>query len=168
MFDDAALATRGLALRAAQEADAAFFRTLFETARPDAAMLSAWPEPERRAFLDQQFSFQSTHYARAYPEAARLVIVKDGAPIGRLILDRAADAWCIVDIALLPACRGMGLGTLLLQSVQRAARRAKAPRLSLTVEMTNPARHLYERLGFTAVAEEVPNVAMEWRPAGVS
>lgn len=90
-----ALSARGVRLRAARDGDVAFLRALFETARPDAAFLAAWPEEARRAFLDQQFGFQSLHYARAYPDAERLVVLKDGAPIGRIILQRAPAHWCL-------------------------------------------------------------------------
>ena len=158
----AAFASQGIALRPATDADLAFQRVLFETARPDAALLAAWPEAARAPFLDQQFHFQTTHYARTHAEADRFIVVAKGRPIGRLIVDRAAAEWCIVDIALLPDWRGTGLGTVLLQKVQSAAAQARASCIQLTVEMHNPARRLYERLGFVAVEETIPNVIMTW------
>lgn len=157
-----------MSLRAARDEDAAFFRALFETARPDAAILAAWPAAVRQNFLDQQFHFQTTHYARAYPAADRLVVIKDSEPIGRLILDAAPDEWCVVDIALLPEWRGTGIGTLLFRLIQAAATAAGAACLRLTVDMHNPARSLYGRLGFAAVEEAIPNVAMVWRRPSVS
>ncbi|MFZ0845399.1 MAG: GNAT family N-acetyltransferase [Pseudolabrys sp.] len=162
LFDDPALTAGGVSLRAACDSDAAFFRALFETARPDAAVLAAWPAATRQAFLDQQFHFQTVHYARAYPGADRLVIVKDGAPIGRLILARELAEWCVIDIALLPAWRSTGLGTVLLRCVQAAAGQARACGVQLTVDMQNPARRLYERLGFAVADEAIPNVIMVW------
>jgi len=163
VFDDPALAARGLVLRPAREEDAPFLRALFETARPDAAILAAWPEAARKLFLDQQFHFQTIHYARAYPDADRLLVVAaDSTPIGRLIVSRAPAQWCLVDIALLPAWRGRGVGTLLLQTLQAGARRAGAPCLRLTVDVQNPARRLYERLGFVTEEEGIPAVAMRW------
>jgi GNAT superfamily N-acetyltransferase len=158
----AALASQGISLREATGADLAFQRALFETARTDAALLAAWPEAARAPFLDQQFQFQATHYARAYADADWLIVVADGKPIGRLIVSRAPDAWCVVDIALMPDRRGTGLGTLLLRSVQAAATQAAACRVHLMVEMHNPARRLYERLGFAAVEEAIPSVFMAW------
>ncbi len=170
MFDDAAARGRGLSLRPAREKDASFLRALFETSRPDAAILAAWPEAVRRPFLDQQFHFQTIHYARIYPDADRLLIVTEGQPVGRVIVSRLPDEWCLVDIALLPDWRGKGIGTLLIRSIQAAARRAGAPRVQLTVDVQNRARKLYERLGFVAGAESIPAVAMSWRaePARVS
>lgn len=165
MFASADLSTRGISLRTACKEDAAFERVLFETARPDAVALAAWPEAARKLFLDQQFEFQSLHYARAYPNADRLLVVADGAAAGRLILDRTPDAWCVVDIALLPAWRGRGIGTLLLQSVLAEAAAAGASAVTLMVDIDNPARRLYQRLGFVTMEEVMPKAAMEWRPA---
>jgi ribosomal protein S18 acetylase RimI-like enzyme len=159
----AAFASRGLALRTATDADLAFQRILFETARPDAALFTAWPDAMRVPFLDQQFHFQTIHYSRVYPDADRLIVCAHDEPIGRLIVDRAADAWCIVDIALLPAWRGRGIGAQLLRMVQAAAA-SRARTMHLTVNAGNAAQHLYVRLGFVVTDEAPPNIAMAWRP----
>ncbi len=164
MFDQSALSARGLNLRPAREEDAAFLRALFETARPDSAVLAAWPDAVRRPFLDQQFRFQTFHYARVYPDADLLVVAAGGAPIGRITVSRGQQAWVLVDIGLMPTWRGRGIGTSLVQMVQNQARRVGAPGVKLTVDFRNPARQLYERLGFRADEEGIPNVVMSWRP----
>jgi ribosomal protein S18 acetylase RimI-like enzyme len=160
----AAFASQGYALRPAGAADAAFERILFETARPDAAFLAAWPDDVRKPFLDQQFHFQSVHYARSYPQAFRGIVLARDEPVGRLILDRGPDEWCVVDIALMPAWRRRGLGHALIEAIQTEAARARA-RVALMVDMSNPARRLYARLGFAVTAETPPNLAMVWQPA---
>lgn len=166
MFDCPALTARGVTLRAVCVEDEPFQRALFETARPDAAFLvSVMPEPTRKLFLDQQFQFQNAYYARAYPGADWLLIVAGGAPVGRLIVERVPAGWCVVDIALLPAWRGQGIGALLLKRVQAAAVSAGAPCVVLSVDTSNPARRLYGRLGFVVEEEAVPKVAMAWRPS---
>lgn len=164
MFDGPALEARGLSFRRAADSDRAFLRALFETARVDAGLLAAWPDAVRRPFLDQQFHFQTVHYARAYPEADRWLVLAGERPIGRVILSRKPEEWWLVDIALLPAWRGSGVGILLLQAIQTAARAAAAPCVRLTVDPQNPARRLYERLGFTVEQECIPALAMIWRP----
>jgi ribosomal protein S18 acetylase RimI-like enzyme len=165
LLADPAFAARGLTLRAACAQDANFERALFASARPDAAILAVWPEPARRAFLDQQFAFQTLHYARVHAQAERLIVLKGGAPAGRLILDRASASWCLVDIALAPDFRGQGLGTLLLQAVLAAAAQAGTC-VQLSVDARNPARRLYARLGFAAADEEpgAVTIEMRWRP----
>lgn len=160
----AAFASQGLSLRTATDADLASQRILFETARPDAAWLSAWPEAMRVPFLDQQFHFQTVHYSRAYPDADRLIVCARDESIGRLIVDRAKDGWCIVDIALLPAWRGRGIGARLLRMVQAAAAASGVRTMHLTVDADNAAQRLYVRLGFVVTDHAPPNIAMAWRP----
>lgn len=163
VFEDPAFAAHGLSFRPPGDEDRPFLRELFETARPDAGILAAWPDEVRRPFLDQQFHFQTMHYARAYLGADRWLVLAASQPIGRVILSRKPEEWWLVDIALLPAWRGSGVGTLLLQSIQAAARAASAACIRLTVDTQNPARRLYERLGFTVEQECIPALAMIWR-----
>ena len=56
-----------------------------------------------------------------------------------------------VSIALAGPWRGKGLGRRLLVGLAEAARAAGRPRLSLSVERGNPARHLYEWVGYAEV-----------------
>lgn len=55
-------------------------------------------------------------------------------------------------IALLPAYRGLGLGTRLLTTLLEAMR-PHYNSLSLSVAPKNPARRLYQRLGFDTIAK---------------
>jgi GNAT superfamily N-acetyltransferase len=163
----AAFASEGLSLWPAGAADLAFERALFETARTDAALLAAWPEDVRRPFLDQQFQAQTVYYARAYPNAERSIILSHTEPIGRLILDRSGETWTLVDVALVPAWRGKGIGGALVGTILSAAATAGA-RVSLSVEVLNPARSLYERLGFVVIEEAIPHLSMQWKPQAQS
>lgn len=54
-------------------------------------------------------------------------------------------------IAVLPEWRGRGIGTGLMEALIASAARQRLRALSLTVALENPARGLYERLGFAAV-----------------
>jgi ribosomal protein S18 acetylase RimI-like enzyme len=70
----------------------------------------------------------------------------------------------IVDIALLPEFRAQGLGSGLIEAVFAAAR-VTGSKVSIHVENFNPARRLYERLGFIEVGEHGVYRRMEWQPA---
>jgi len=54
-------------------------------------------------------------------------------------------------IGVVPAHRGRGVGSLLLEALVEAAREQRYPALSFSVEADNPARRLYERHGFQVV-----------------
>lgn len=95
---------------------------------------------------------QDEHY-RAYDDASFSVIEVDGAPAGRLYVARWPAEIRIMEIALLEPFRGRGVGTALLRSLIEEAD-ASARALSIHVEVDNPARSLYERLGFAPAAEQ--------------
>lgn len=59
-----------------------------------------------------------------------------------------------VSIAVDPGARGRGVGEALLRELLRTARTRGVDAVSLSVEPSNPARRLYERLGFERVGPE--------------
>jgi ribosomal protein S18 acetylase RimI-like enzyme len=91
------------------------------------------------------------------------VIVADGEPAGRLYVARWEDEIRIVDIALLPEFRGRGVGSALLGELIEESDAAGKP-LSIHVEMNNPARPLYDRLGFEEAGEFGVYVLMRRAP----
>lgn len=54
----------------------------------------------------------------------------------------------IHDLAVITDHRNMGIGEMLLQAVQKKARKLNCCKLTLEVRMDNSARQLYERFGF--------------------
>ena len=56
--------------------------------------------------------------------------------------------------------RGSGLGTRLMNELAAAAREQSYPRLSLSVDTDNPARRLYERLGYREHSSDEDGVRM--------
>jgi ribosomal protein S18 acetylase RimI-like enzyme len=75
-----------------------------------------------------------------------------GQPVGMAKILRGPSEWRIVQIQLLPSYQRNGMGTRLINSVLAEARAVGLP-LSLSVLKVNPARRLYERLGFIVVSE---------------
>jgi ribosomal protein S18 acetylase RimI-like enzyme len=109
-----------------------------------------WDEASKRAFVAQQFAAQDAHYREHYPGATLDVIEVDGAPAGRLYVHRGERDVRIMEIALAPEYRGRGIGTALLRAL---IAEAGARMLSIHVEVNNPARRLYDRIGFRPAAE---------------
>ena len=73
--------------------------------------------------------------------------------MGLLKVVRERRQWELMQIQLAPGVQGQGLGTTLLQSLIAEAR-SKNASLTLSVLKANPAKRLYDRLGFRMVAEK--------------
>lgn len=160
----AALAASGVSVRLETESDVPFLRRLYREMRWDElAPVCDWSDEQKTAFLSQQYDAQRAHYANAYADAECLVVERNGEPIGRLYLYRGAKTDIrIVDIGLLSALRNQGFGRALIEAVFDEAR-ASVRTVSIHVEVFNPARRLYDRLGFVEIGEHGPYRLMEWR-----
>ncbi|GAB2652820.1 GNAT family N-acetyltransferase [Arenimonas aestuarii] len=92
-------------------------------------------------------------------ECAQIVQV-GGKPVGLLKLQRGSAEWRLLQLQLSADVRGQGLGRSLLEAILDEAARAGTP-VTLSVLKANPARRLYESLGFAVVSED----ADEWHMA---
>jgi ribosomal protein S18 acetylase RimI-like enzyme len=151
-------------LRPATAADRDFLLSVYAGTREEELAQVSWEEGAREAFLEHQFSAQDHHYRANYPGATFDVIEVDGEPAGRLYVHRGPSEIRIMDIALAPAFRGRGLGTALLRDLMEEAG-VSGRALSIHVEVNNPARRLYERLGFSPAGEHGVYVLMLWSQA---
>jgi ribosomal protein S18 acetylase RimI-like enzyme len=122
-----------------------------------------WTPAQKAAFLLQQFQAQHAFYQEQYARARFEVILRAGEPIGRLYVDRRDDEVRIVDIALLPEHRSAGIGSGILRSLLTEAASAGKP-VRVHVERLNPARRLYDRLGFVPIEDKGVYWLLEWRP----
>jgi len=140
-------------LRVATPADEDWQLAIYASTRAEELALTGWPPEQCEAFVRQQHQAQQAHYTRHYPlSVCHLILVHGDEVAGRLWLDEAEGRLHILDITVLPAWRGQGLGTRCLLAL--AGQAAAAGRvLSIQVEIHNPARRLYERLGFVADGE---------------
>lgn len=159
-----AAAAFGIGYRAETEADRAFTLSLYASTRAEEIAQTGWPPEMQQAFLGQQFAAQHSHYRLHYPAAEWLIVERAGTAIGRLYLEEWAREIRIIDISIAPESRGAGIGRAILDDVAAdAASRGKA--VSIHVEKHNPARRLYERLGFAVTADKGVYDLME-RPPG--
>lgn len=161
----AALRAQGYALRSEAESDTPFLTQLYASTREDELAPVPWTAEQKAAFLAQQFAAQRHHYRTHNPTCRFEVIQRDGVPVGRLYLEEFSHRLHIVDIALLPACRGHGLGTQILEAIHQLSRDSGRP-VTIMVEKFNPARRLYARLGYAEVEDHNVYLELEWRPGG--
>ncbi len=153
---------QGVTLRAEEDRDRAFLEALFISIRWSEFDPAGWPDEVRNRFLAGQFALQFRHYHDCRPGADFAIMERDGAPIGRLYVFEDPGDVHLVDISLVAEARRSGIGTALLNSVMaRAASAGKS--VSLHVDRNNPARRLYQRLGFIDVSENDPYILMRWR-----
>jgi len=148
-------------LRPITPADESFLARVYASTRWEELAPTGWSDEEKAVFCRRQFDAQSTHYREHYPEAAFQIIERDGEPIGRLYVARWEKEIRIVDISLLPECRGTGLGTKLLRDLQKEAR-TSGKSLTIHVERFNRALQLYQRLGFKEIEDKGVYLLMKW------
>jgi len=142
----------GITIRPAVAADREFLLNLYAGTRADELSTVPWTEAEKTAFVTMQFEAQDASYRQAYPDGRFHVVVADGEPIGRLYLGRPPGELRVIDVTLVPARRGMGTGSALMAWVLTQADRDGLS-VTLHVEPWNPAKRLYERLGFESLEQ---------------
>ncbi|GAB2900415.1 GNAT family N-acetyltransferase [Paraburkholderia jirisanensis] len=95
----------------------------------------------------------ATHYERMrfHFDDAQIICYAD-ADVGLLKLSKPATDWYLYQIQILPSHQRKGLGTQIIRAALAQARAAGAT-ITLHVLRGNPARRLYENLGFEVVSE---------------
>lgn len=158
--------TNAIALRPIRAEDRDLLCRIYGSTRTEELAQVPWTDEQKDAFIRQQFDAQTAYWDEQYPEAERSVVEVDGVPAGRLYVQRWPKEIRLVDIALLPDFRGRRVGTELIRRLfSEAALDGKA--VTIHVEIFNPARALYERLGFASKGERGMYVLMEWKPEAV-
>jgi ribosomal protein S18 acetylase RimI-like enzyme len=153
-----------VALRDVTAADTEFLVAVYASTRADELAVVPWDDAAKGAFIRMQFAAQDSYWRAQKPGAQFAVVTVGDEPAGRLYVDRLPAEIRIVDIALLPAYRGRGIGTSLLCDVLAEGRRAQLP-VTIHVEHFNRARTLYDRLGFTQISTTGVYDLLELRPA---
>lgn len=146
-----------ITLRPATDDDEPFLRALHHACyRPYVEGIWGWDEAD-----------QDRRFRDAWSPADRLVVELLGEPIGVLWTSRRSDHIFIAGIEILPRHQRGGVGTGLLRQVLT---QADAERISVRLQVlrNNPARNLYERLGFGLVETTDTHHVMRRPPGGPS
>jgi ribosomal protein S18 acetylase RimI-like enzyme len=150
-----------LSLRDSTPDDNAFLFDVYASTRLDELAGTGWDDNQKRAFIQMQFLARE----RIYPQADSKIILLNGKPVGRILVDRGEAAILLRDIALLTEHRNAGIGSRLIQELMSEAAAAGKP-VELHVLSTSPAVRLYERFGFRATSTEPgAYLEMKWVPA---
>jgi GNAT superfamily N-acetyltransferase len=136
-------------LRQATQADYNFLYNLFRATMKDyVAQTWGWDEAIQPGMFKDRFD----------PEHSQIVVV-DGRDVGVLSMERRDDVLFIGNIQIMPEQQGHGLGTAIIKTILTQASREGIP-VNLQVLKVNPARHLYERLGFVVTGETTTHYLM--------
>jgi GNAT superfamily N-acetyltransferase len=139
----------GYTLRPAQMADYQFLYTLHRaTIREYVAEIWGWDEAWQRDYFRQKFD-----------PAATEIIGFDGRDIGILKLERRPDELFLALIEILPEWQGRGIGAAVILDVLAQGVQWGLP-VTLQVLYNNPARFLYERLGFVLTGRTETHLTM--------
>ena len=142
-------ATEGLTFRIATEADVPFLLELRRKTMSEHLRHSG-VEPSEREHTDR---------VRARFECAEIIMLS-GRPVGLLKVARDGKKWSLIQIQLVAEQQCKGLGSSILQELVEDAVHSGAS-VKLSVLRANPARRLYERLGFRVVNESAHAYEMQ-------
>lgn len=112
-----------------------------------------WEEALQKQFFQERIDTGLMH-----------TIEVDGGIVGVYEWELRNDAVVVVNLEIAPWLQGEGIGTAILRDAQRLAADRGLP-VKLQVLKFNPARVLYERLGFVEIGETESHILMEWTAA---
>ena len=152
---------QGLGVRSYDMEDQSFSEQLFFSTRESFNLLPL-PRQQVELLLKQQFLLQQVGYSQTYPNAEILIVILDGEPIGKLILNHSVESLHIVDLVLSPNARSKGYGSAILRALKTVAIQKGLP-LRLAVDQQNRrAKKLYMGLGFTSVESSETHDTLVW------
>jgi ribosomal protein S18 acetylase RimI-like enzyme len=141
----------GFDLRPATSADLAFCWPIYRDAmKPLTEALDQWNEAAQLSLVEQ-----------AVADTGTSILRREETDTGWLQVEETRHVVRLKQLFVLPAARNRGLGTSFLTWMKERAER-KRKDLTLDVMTNNPARRLYERLGFKVVSTANNKVTMRY------
>jgi ribosomal protein S18 acetylase RimI-like enzyme len=149
-----------ITLRETTAADQDFVMSVYDSTRDDLDVVG-WDSIQRAAFIRMQFTAQNAQYRETYPRADSQIILVEGNPAGRMLVDRSGQEIVLVEIAIMPPHRNGGIGTQLVRELIDEAR-GLGKTVRLHVLARSAAVRLYERLGFAKTDDDGTYLEMRW------
>ncbi len=146
-----------ISLREATPEDQSFLLEVYASTRLEELVGFGWSDEQKHAFIKMQFLARE----RVYPRVDNRIILFEGRPVGRMLVDRSDESILLRDIALLTEFRNAGIGSRLVKDLMNEAAAAGKP-IQLHVVAASPAVRFYERLGFRQTGSDGTYLEMEW------
>ncbi len=140
-------------LRQVTEADYAFLYSLHTTTMKEYVTQTwGWDETIQQTMFRDKFDPGRSH-----------IVEVDGRAVGVLSVERRPGTLFLANLQILPEEQGRGLGTAIISTLLA---QASGSGISVTLQVlkVNPARRLYERLGFVIVGETTTHYLMSVTP----
>jgi ribosomal protein S18 acetylase RimI-like enzyme len=125
---------------------------LVDTLRPYVEATWGWDE-----------AYQRVRFRDHFDPARQHIVLVDRVAVGVFCVEWREDCIFLSNIGIRPAYQGRGIGTRLIQDLLDEGQARGAP-VELQVLKVNPARGLYERLGFVVSDESETHWGMRWEP----
>jgi len=120
-----------------------------------------------RDYVDRTWSWddaiQRGRFDENFDPLSFFIIEKDGEPAGYISIRRPGDEIFLASIEICPAQQNQGIASRLIKELFDEADRSHLP-VTLQVLKVNPARRLYERLGFQCTGETPTHYLMRREP----
>ena len=155
---------RAIALRPVLPDDEGFLLSVYASTRSAEVAMWGWAAAQQELFLKMQFKAQSQSYQAQFPQAEHQIILCDGEPAGRLMVNRSDEAILLVDIALLPPFQNRGIGTTLMRQLFKESAETRKPVRLQVLKFNQHAERLYTRLGFAQTGDNGMYLDMERAP----
>lgn len=138
-------------LRPATTEDRDFLYSLLETTlRGYVEELWGWDDTFQQERFDERFD----------PDFMEVICI-EGKDVGCISLEHRGHELYLAEIELLPEYQNRGVGTSIIRAIMAEANKDGIP-VRLQVLHNNPARRLYERLGFRVFSETPWHYRLEW------
>ena len=124
---------------------------------------SCYQEYVRQTWGEWDDARQSEQFYSGFPLERGRVILVGGEIIGAIDTERRGDGWFLNNIEIAPEWQNRGIGTALVRDLLARAQAEGCP-THLGCLKVNPARRLYERLGFEVVGETATHYLMRALP----
>ncbi len=140
-------------LRNAAASEREFLWNLHESAMRDYVEgIYGWDDADQRRRFDDNFRLEAIQ-----------IIEVDGKPVGMWEVLKGNDSWFLARVALLTPYQNAGIGSALIGALLADANESRRV-VFLQVLKTNPAKALYERLGFAVFEETETHFKMKKEP----
>jgi GNAT superfamily N-acetyltransferase len=140
--------------------DQPFLLRLFASTQQQ-LLQSGLADAQLQGLLQLQFRAREGQYRQQCPDARWSIIEQQRSAVGRLGVQRTASQILLIDIALLPEHRRLGIGSQVLQALQAEAQQTGQ---TISLHADREAAPFYQRLGFVVHAEDAVHANLRWRP----